>query len=236
MREIIEILDEKLKEHRKATETKRKYLGASSIGDFCLRKIQLQYMQDEPELPALTLRAFDIGHALEPVVAEWLRIAGFRLKTLNDRGEQFGFSVAGGRIAGHIDGVVCAGPGCCRYPCLWECKTMKHESWSGLNRHGLLVANPMYYAQIQLYMAYVKLDENPCLFTVLDKNTSELYIELVPFDPETAQRYSDRAALVIQATERGETLPCISGDPSFHKCKVCDHRQTCFSERGFNHG
>jgi hypothetical protein len=73
-------------------------------------------------------------------------------------------------------------------------------------------------------------DENPCVFTALNKDTSELYNELIPFDAEAAQRYSDRAVQIIKATENDELLPCISNDSSFYRCKMCGFRNQCFKK------
>jgi hypothetical protein len=61
MHRINEILDAKVIEHRKQ-QKKRDYLGVSSIGDDCLRKVQLQYEGKGAEFSASTLRTFDIGH------------------------------------------------------------------------------------------------------------------------------------------------------------------------------
>jgi hypothetical protein len=227
MKTINDQLDAKLLEQRKNQE-KRNYLGASMLGDECVRKIQLQYMQHDSDFSAQTLRTFAIGHALEPLVAEWLRIAGFDLRTHDENDEQFGFSNADGKIAGHCDGIIFAGPDCCKYPCLWECKTMNNKSWNDTAKRGVLVAKSIYYIQIQLYMAYLSLDENPCLFTALNKDTSELYHELIAFDAECAKRYSDRAVQIIKATENNELLPCVSNDPSFYKCKMCSLRNECW--------
>ena len=229
MQKINEILDAKVIEHRKQ-EKKHDYLGVSSIGDDCLRKVQLQYEGKEAEFSASTLRTFDIGHRLEDLVAEWLKITGFNLKTKNENGEQFGFSTAEGRIKGHIDGkIVDVSENLkqlfTRFPILWECKTLNNKSWQETAKKGLMLTKTLYYAQIQLYMAYLELDQ--CLFTALNKDSSELYFELVPFDSEAAQKYSDRAVQVIQASENSEQMPCISSDPSFFKCKMCAFRNEC---------
>jgi hypothetical protein len=241
MQQINDCLDAGiLQEH--VQKEKRKYLGASVVGGDCLRQIQLQYMQKEQEFSAQTLRTFDIGNCLEELIADWMISAGFDLKTRNENGEQFGFSIAEGKIKGHADGIIfdfppelklqkenasaanLSRPGSAR---LWECKTMNDKSWNDTKKRGVLVSKPIYYAQIQLYMAYLNLDENPCLFTAVNKNTSELYFELIPFDAEAAQRYSDRAVNVIKATENNELLPKISNDPSFYKCKMCEFRGEC---------
>lgn len=229
MQRINEILDAKIIKHHKS-QKKRDYLGVSSIGDECLRKVQLQYEGKDAEFSASTLRTFDIGHCLEDLVAEWLRIAGFDLKTKNENGEQFGFSTADGRIKGHVDGKIVDVSDNLKqfflhFPLLWECKTLNSKSWQETAKKGLMLTKPIYYAQVQLYMAYLELEQ--CLFTALNKDSSELYFELIPFDSETAQKYSDRAVQVIQASGNNEQMPCISADPSFFKCKMCGFRNVC---------
>jgi hypothetical protein len=231
MQKINEILDIKLLEQHKNQE-KRNYLGASIIGGDCLRQIQLQYMKHEMHFSAQNLRTFAIGNCLESLIAEWMILAGFDLKTRNENGEQFGFSVADGKLKGHVDGIIFGGSDFCKYPCLWECKTLNSKSWTDTAKRGVLVTKPLYYAQVQLYMAYLNLDENPCLFTALNKDTSELYHELIVFDVESAQRYSDRAVQIIKASENNELMPCVSNDSSFYRCKMCSYRQVCFQQRG----
>jgi hypothetical protein len=229
MQLINELLDAKFLEQHKKQE-KRDYLGASILGDECTRKIQLQYMKHEPDVSAQTLRTFAIGHCLEDLIADWIKLAGFDLQTRNENGEQFGFSAADGKLKGHVDGIIYGGPDFCKYPYLWECKTLNNKSWTDTAKRGVLVTKPLYFAQIQLYMAYMSLDENPCLFSALNKDTSELYHELIPFDPEAAQRYSDRAVQIIKASENNELMPCISSDSSFYRCKMCGFRNECFKK------
>jgi hypothetical protein len=232
MQQINDLLDAKIIERRRNQE-KRNYLGASVIGDDCLRKIQLQYQQKESEFSAQNLRTFDIGNCLESLIADWMISGGFDLRTKNENGDQFGFSVADGKIAGHCDGIIFGGPDFCKYPCLWECKTMNNKSWNDTMKRGVMISKPIYFAQIHIYMSYMELDENPCVFTSLNKDTSELYHEFIPFDAEAAQRYPDRAVQIIKASENNELMPCLSNDPSFYKCKMCSYRQECLKQRGF---
>ena len=227
---INELLDKKLLQNYRQREG-RNYLGVSILGDDCLRKVQLQYLGNKAEVSARTLRTFDIGTLLEDLVAKWLQIAGFELKTRNEEGKQFGFSIANGKIAGHVDGIITdlsedlKSTGL-KLPLLWENKTLNHKGWKETERRGLMLTSPLYYAQVQLYMAYLELEQ--CLFTALNKDSSELYFELIPFDSEAAQRYSDRAVQIIKATENNEKMPCISNDPSFFKCKMCGFRKLCW--------
>jgi hypothetical protein len=217
----------------------------------------LEKMRCDTHFSAKTLRTFDIGHYLEDLIAYWMVLAGFDLRTRNEKNEQFGFSIADGRIGGHIDGIIFDFPSELKQAeplaeringsrpqalasaaelsrpgsaWLWECKTMNNKSWNDTQKRGVFVSKSIYYVQVQLYMAYMDLTENPCLFTALNKDSSELYHEFIPFDAEAAQRYSDRAALIIKATENGELLPGISTDPSFYQCKMCDFRKECFRE------
>jgi hypothetical protein len=159
-------------------------LGASSIGDECSRKIQYRYLnypQDEGSgFSAKTLRIFEFGHYIEDYAAMWLRDAGFDLRTEDKMGQQFGFSIADDEIKGHIDGVICGGDVSMGYPCLWENKSANDQKWKAFQRMGVAKANPVYATQIALYQAYMELTEHPALFTVVNKNTSEVYYELVP--------------------------------------------------------
>jgi len=213
---------------------KRKYIGASSIGDECSRKIQYRYLNypidPDKEFSARTLRIFQFGHNIEDYAAKWLRDAGFDLRTEDKQGEQFGFSIANDQIKGHIDGVVCDGPVPMSYPSLWECKSANDKKFQAFVRMGVAKANSTYATQIALYQAYMELDKNPALFTVVNKNTSEIYYELVPYNRQLAQEASDRAVNILTAAKAGDILPRISQSKDFFLCKFCEFRETCWGE------
>ncbi len=158
----------------------------------------------------------------------WLRDAGFDLRTRKADGEQFGFSVADGRLQGHIDGVIVGGPEGFAYPALWECKCLGHKSWSDLQKKGLAIAKPIYAAQVAIYQAYLELHAHPAIFTALNADTMEIYTELVPFDAALAQRMSDRAVKVITATEAGALLPRAFVDPTHFECRMCPWQDRCW--------
>ena len=198
---------------------RRKYLGASSIGEECNRKIQyrfLNYPQDEGSgFSAQTLRIFQFGHEIEDYAAKWLKDAGFDLRTEDKQGEQFGFSIADDQIKGHIDGVICGGPVSMGYPALWENKSSNDKKFQAFVRHGVAKANPTYATQIALYQTYMELSEHPALFTVVNKNTSEIYYELVPYDQELAQMASDKAVNILTASKVGDILPRVAQSKDF---------------------
>jgi hypothetical protein len=207
---------------RNKAEPPRQYVSTSGLGRECLRQIQYDYLavpKDEGrDFEPSTLRVFEAGHRAEDIVAAWLRGAGFDLRTQRKDGRQFGFSSLDGRFRGHIDGCLVAGPVAIDYPALWENKALGASSWKEVVKKGVVIARPIYAAQIALYQAYLDLP-NPALFTALNRDTFELHCELVPFDAALAQQASDRAALVVRASDAQELLPRAAADRTSALCR-----------------
>lgn len=234
-------IDAALIAEREATPP-RTYLGASRLGHACERALQFEFAgapRDEgADFGGQTLRIFEIGHQLEDLAIRWLRAAGLDLYTRKGNcldGEQFGFSVAGGRIRGHVDGIIADAPAALglRTPALWECKTMNAKNWRACVKDGVAVAKPVYAAQIALYQAYMEgtvpgISAHPALFTAINKDTAELHHELVPFDAGLAQRMSDRGVRILQATDAGELLPRIATNRDFFECRFCPWAARCW--------
>ena len=97
-------------------------------------------------------------------------------------------------------------------------------------RVGVAKANQTYAAQIAVYQAYMDLHENPALFTVMNKNTSEIYYELVPFDKALAQKISDKGVQILTATKSSEMLPRIAHNRDYFSCKWCEFNNTCWEQ------
>ena len=215
-------------------QTRREYLGASMLGDPCSRRIQYEYVgapkDPDKDFNGQTLRIFAAGHQFEALSIKWLRAAGFDLRTEKADGGQFGFSVAKGRIKGHIDGVIIGGPSWLFYPALWEHKALKDKSWQDLVKRGLAISKPLYAAQLALYQGYMPdLAQNPALFTALNKDTQELYHELVPFDASLAQSTSDKAVNILQATDAGQQMPRMASKPDYYLCQFCPYAKRCWN-------
>ncbi len=209
----------------------RDYLGASRIGEPCARKLVYEYTStpkdDGKDFDGGILRIFDAGHQFEDLCIGWLRAAGFDLRTRNRSGEQFGFAIADGRIRGHIDGVIIDGPAIgVVWPALFEHKALSQKSWNDVVRRGVRVARPIYFAQVQLYMAYMQLPV--ALFTATRRDSLALYHEIVPFDAAEAQALSDKAVAVIRAAAAGELMPRIATAPDFHLCRTCEYAKRCW--------
>lgn len=215
----------------------REYLGASRLGEECERKLGYEYFH-QPKDPdrnfkGSTLRIFDRGHDAETRMATYLRSAGFTVLTEKPHGGQFGFATGWSedlginRIAGHCDGVITAGPPLMAYPALWEMKALGDKGWKDTVKKGVKLSKPVYYAQMQLYMAYLGLTEHPGLFTALNGNDGRIYAELVPFDAAAAQAASDRGARVVSALSADE-LPRVAKEPTDFRCKWCDYASSCW--------
>jgi hypothetical protein len=186
------------------------------------------------EFNGKTFRIFHAGHEIETWAGKWLQAAGFDLRTEDRHGFQYGFKTARDpetdepRLAGHLDGVFIDGPKIdgVGYPCLWECKSMNTRNFTKLVKEGVKKSKPVYYTQMQVYMAYMQLTDNPAIFTSYNKDTSELYFELVRFDAEHAQWATDRGVKVI-TSNAPEELPRITSDPSDRRCTWCNWARQC---------
>lgn len=226
-----------------ASRSPRDYLGGSRLGQPCERALQFEFTatpkDESQDFSGQLLRIFAIGHVLEDLAVAWLRQAGFDLYTRKGNrpdGGQFGFSVAGGRIRGHVDGIVANAPAALglRTPALWECKTMNAKNWRACVKNGVTKAKPVYAAQIAVYQAYMEpqvpgISAAPALFTAINKDTAELHHEQVAFDAALAQRMSDRGVRILQATDAGELLPRVAQNRDFFECRFCPWAERCWN-------
>jgi hypothetical protein len=216
---------------RNRQQKPRDYLGGSRIGEACARKLVygVGHTPKDPgkDFDGGILRIFDAGHRFEDLSIRWLKEAGFELRDRGRDGEQIGFSVAGGRLRGHADGVIVAGPDVgIPWPALFEHKALGSKSWNDLVRRGLRHSKPIYFAQVQLYMAYLRLDV--ALLTALNRDTLVLHHEVVPFDANEAQRLSDRAVDILRAADVGELPPRIAANADFYLCRFCAYATRCW--------
>ncbi|MEO3475500.1 hypothetical protein AAFN86_26850 [Roseomonas sp. CAU 1739] len=216
---------------RNRQQRPRDYLGGSRVGEACARKLVYEVAHTPKDVgrdfDGSILRIFDAGHQFEALSIRWLRHAGFDLRDRGADGEQFGFAAAGGKLRGHADGVIVAGPEVgIRWPSLWEHKALGQKSWTDLVKRGLRLSKPVYFAQVQLYMAYLELEV--ALLTALNRDTLALHHEVVPFEPDEAQRLSDRAVDILRAAEAGELPPRIAVARDFYLCRFCPYASRCW--------
>lgn len=215
-------------------EPKRKYIGASSIGDRCYRRLWLQFYKPETAAPApatLTLAAND-GHRSELIMAGYLQaIPGIDLKTHKADGTQYGFSDHGGYFKGHFDGIISGLPEIPRTTCIWEHKSKNHRLYDELTK--LKDKNPIgevlrmwdytYYCQAVIYMHYAELSTH--YMTVSAAGMRNFQSVITYANPEFAEGLIQKAARIIDM----ESPPIgISQTPSWWECKMCKFNKECF--------
>lgn len=116
------------------------------------------------------------------------------------------------------------------WPALWEHKAVNAKSWTDIVKHGLRAAKPLYFAQEQVYMAYMEV--GVALFTALNKDNQSLCHEAVWFDAGKAQALSDKAVDLLRAVDVGELPPRIATASDFYLCRSCPYARRCWeSER-----
>ena len=164
---------------------------------------------------------------MEARAAAWLRGAGFVLVT-DVAGAQMAVSFLGGRVKGHVDGILAhflGGDSPLPLPALWECKCVGAKYWSEAVKHKIKKSHPQYLAQMQLYMGGLGLARG--LIRMINADTLELNHELVEFEPDTFASLLARAERIVLACEAGEMLPKGKDAPDFI-CKMCRFSKVCW--------
>jgi hypothetical protein len=206
----------------------RPYLGASIVGDPCLRKVQFEWWCSS-FLDANTQLKFDRGHALEALMRARLEKIGFIFAPP----ETLEFLAIDNVLSGHADGVVIAKPAMAGVylptPFVWENKCLNNKNFRALARDGLEKVFPRYSIQTLLYQHYLT-RTNPALFTTVNADTCEVLHLLVPYSAERAQAAIKRVESIIEATKKGELFPRAYDDPEDWRCRTCGHRKKCWGQ------
>jgi hypothetical protein len=203
----------------------RQYLGASSIGSPCLRRVQYDWMCDAVHEGQMR-DIFQRGHLFEDMIRGHMIRAGFEFAPA----EKLGFSTFDGAFRGHTDGILTRGPALpgVGYPTIWEHKCLGDKGWRGLDRDGLDKTYPHYVAQMLMYQHYLGLTEHPAVFTATNANTCARLHVLVHYDPVAARMWIDRAEMIVKATRAGELLPRVAKTSANPNCAKCSHTERCW--------
>lgn len=157
----------------------RAYLGASSIGDPCWRRLYYTFHFASKRKPDFgkEKRIFDMGHLAESLIVKHLAKIGIRCWA--DQEEIIGFQ---GHCKGHIDGRALGFPEYKDEEVLLEMKSAKNSKYNEFFRFGVKRTNIIYFSQMQRYMGKLKL--NLAAFVMINKDNSAMYIEFVPFEED----------------------------------------------------
>lgn len=222
----------------------RSHMGASQIGDECARKIWYNFRWVTKKLfDGRMIRLFNRGHLEEARFIAQLLTVGVEVFQQDANGKQFRISFGDDHGGGSGDGVGVNVPGLQPgIPCLLEFKTHGAKSFAELagknwrkyvegilkgrkvafDGNGVKEAKPEHYVQMNTYMR--KMGIPIALYGAVCKDTDDVYWELVPLDPETADMYIDRGEKLIYLVDPPKRL---SESPGFFKCGWCDHKPVC---------
>lgn len=229
---IHKALEEERAKHADSAFTVR----LSSIGK-CQRELWAirQGIPDEKPPQGRTLMTFDIGSYIEPAVIDWLTAAGYIVETRGNDGRQLAVEMSGGVGIGHLDGIIQWGRKSDGDVRGLEVKTAKQKKFAELVEAGSYKAwNPGYFDQITAYMgaSHAGRFDVPALWDylviVVNKDTSELWCEMIRFDADRYAELEAKARLVVESEEivprpkEAKTQYC-------NWCKYCSRNAWCWS-------
>ena len=97
------------------------------------------------------------------------------------------------------------------------CKALGYEKW-----------NPKYAAQLQVYMGYAGFEDSVAV--VYNKNTADIYIEKVRFDPQAFESLKQKATRILnQPPDVPLPRPAEGKSQYCGFCKWCARNQWCWS-------
>ncbi len=216
-----------------AKEPVRNYLGASSIGDSCERKLWYRLHTNHKEkFDAATLRRFNDGHRSEDVMAGLLRsVSGIELYTHKTPDEQYGFedNTLGPKIfSGHYDGIIHGILEAPKTYHIWENKTVNEKKFNELKKlkeidekSALQKWDKVYYAQAIIYMDYEGLPRH--YMTVTTPGVRDYVSVRTNADPAYAGALKLKAKRIINATTEPERI----GGSDYYECKWCAFYDIC---------
>lgn len=198
-------------------------LGASSIGEDCLRKVWLSWRAYAREdFDGRMLRLFETGHLQEARIVADLKRAGLQVYELRDDGKQFEYTDETGHLIVKMDGVVKGVPESVKTPHVLEVKTHNKNSFSAVQRHGVEKSKPMHVVQMQVGMWLSELTR--ALYVALCKDDEQYYIERVEADPKVHTAYKVKVIKLVEARMRPAG---ISDDGEGFGCKFCSMKAVC---------
>lgn len=221
-------------------EGPRWHLGASEIGQECERRAWYNFRWVKKEkFSGRMLRLFRRGHYEEPKFIDRLRRIGFEVYEFDEAGKQFKIGGHKGHYGGSLDTIAVAPA---RYglpgPLLVEYKTHNDKSYSKLcgpavsrwpvlernkaKAEGMRKSKPQHYSQMCSYGQAYGLPYG--LYCAINKETDELYFEIVNLDFSHGVNLYEKAGRIIFSQT---PPPKIAQSAAFFTCKMCHHSPIC---------
>lgn len=212
--------------YRGEDEGFRSHLGASLIGRDCGRQIWYGWRWfKKAKHSARILRLFNRGHLEEARFIAILLSIGIEVYQQDSQGNQYRISDVGGHFGGSGDGI---GIGIPDLPmgirALLEFKTHGEKSFAKLKKSGVKTAKFEHYVQMVIYMH--KMGLHYALYGAVNKDTDELYFEIVHYDTNVAEQFIDRGRTIIMMRQVPDRIPHAS--PTMFGCNYCEYNDVCF--------
>lgn len=218
----------------------RTHLGASVIGGACERAVWYGYLwahkrpprgkkgEGQPAAEGRMLRLWNRGHLEEGRFIALLLTIGVQVFQQDANGKQFRMLDHAGHYSGSGDGFAMGVPDLPPgVPCLTEFKTHSEKSFQKLQLEGVRKAKPEHFTQMCTYMG--RFGVVYALYVAVNKNTDELYAEIVMYDQAVDAAFTERARrLVFEHKQAPRRLR--GAGPAYHTCKyLCDYPAVCFN-------
>jgi hypothetical protein len=227
--------------YRTDEDAHRSHLGASVLGRECGREVWYKFhWATKKNFSGRMLRLFNRGHIEEARFIALLLMIGCEVYQQDANGKQYRISFADGHGGGSGDGVIVNLPDLpAQVAGLGEFKTHGEKSFIELagkldewrkyvdgagpfTGKGVRDAKFEHYVQMQLYMR--KMGLAAALYVAVNKNTDDLYAEVVTLDTVMADQFLARGETLVWAPIPPKK---INVSPGFFKCRFCDERPVC---------
>lgn len=228
--------------YRTDEEAHRSHLGASILGQECNRAIWYNFhWVTKGAFEGRMLRLFNRGHLEEARFIALLLMIGCQIYQQDENGKQFRIQFGDGHGGGSGDGIAIGVPDIAPgLPALSEFKTHSEKSFIELAGplkdwrdylagkttkfpgKGVKEAKFEHYVQMNLYMH--KMGIGHALYVAVNKNTDDLYAEILTVDPILAKMYLDKGEQIIWSKTPPDKL---NPSPGFWKCRFCDDKPVC---------
>lgn len=206
-------------------ESPRTHLGASILGHECKAYVWnvFRWLKEEA-FEGKLYRLFNRGHEEEFRIVRWLKAMGCSVHEFADEeSKQYRITGSSGHFGGSLDTFVFLPQQFgVTEPLLGEFKTHNQKSFDKLEKSKLQIAKPQHYKQMCTYgRAY---DLKFGLYIAVNKNTDEIYFEIVPLDYALADDLFRRAdAIVFNQNQPNK----IAVNETFYTCKNCAFTDIC---------
>lgn len=205
----------------RAKQSASTVLRLSAAGE-CVRSLWAGLRGEAPaeEIEPRVLAVFEMGHAVEAMVVELLRAAGYVVMRQQERIEAFG-----ARVVGHIDGTTLLGSKHDQSEHLLEIKSSNAKRFEELLAAGYEAWNPKYADQLHAYMGFLGLDR--ALVIVVCKDDSRIWSERIRFDRDRFIAIN-KALKTALDSEMVPARPAEATSQFCAYCKYCSRAEWCW--------